>query len=274
MMRTLLRFLVSICLILSLCLGIFAAEPKAETVPLCGPICFHSSEPSLVGVTLIHELQPDRTIHLSIPRSAITFVSGYSASDYEEVPDEVVSRGGWFDFAIVMPDGTPFGEAVEQFAKDTSVSLDAAATALRGQYARVRVRLIGKGIDTDRLYSAWLPRATKDVNIKDDVAVDGLPAKTTEFHALRSDGSRDPALSLGHYIVYFPKDKSDPFTLIQCERTARPIQWCRYILRLNDLVTLEVDMIDFRFHGGRQFARDRMNSIVRTYCSYDPTCGR
>lgn len=123
----------------------------------------------------------------------------------------------------------PFGEAVERFAKDKSVSLNGAATALRDQNARVRIRLIGKGIDTDRLYSAWLPYATKDQAIKDDIAVDGLPAKTTEFHALRSDGSRDPALSLGHHIVYFPKDKSDPFTLIQCERNARPRYWCRYV---------------------------------------------
>lgn len=273
-MRTQLRSLVAICLIFNLCSGIFAAEPKADTVPLCGPICFHSSDPSLVSVTLIHELQPDRTTHLSIPRSAIIFVSEYRPSDYEGVPDEVVSRGAWFDFAIVMPGGMPFGGAVERFAKDKSVSLNSAATALRDQNARVRVRLIGKGVDTDRLYSAWLPRATKDQAIKDDIAVDGLPAKTTEFHALRSDGSRDPALSLGHHIVYFPKDKSDPFTLIQCERSAPPRYWCHYVLRLNDLVSLEVDMVDFRFHGGRQFVRDRMNSIVKAYCSYDPSCCR
>jgi hypothetical protein len=95
---------VAICLIFGLCSGIFAAEPKADTVPLCGAICFHSSDPSLVSVTLIHQLQPDRTTHLSIPRSAIIFVSEYLPSDYEGVPDEVVSRGAWFDFAIVMPD--------------------------------------------------------------------------------------------------------------------------------------------------------------------------
>ncbi len=245
----------------------------ADTVPQCGPICFHSSDPSLVSVVLAHELQPDRRAHLNIPRSAIIFISDYKTSQYREVPDEVISDGR-FNFAIVMPDGKPLGEVVEQYAKSRAVSLDAAITALRPQYAKVGVRLIGKDIGTSRLYSAWMPRESEGVRIKEAPPFDGLPAQTTEFQALKPDGSRDSALSDSHYIVYYPKDNSDPFTLIRCEQNSPPDYWCHYLLRLNDLISLEVDMVDFRFHGGRQFVRERMDVIIQAYCRYDQTCDR
>jgi hypothetical protein len=250
------------------------APATADTIPQCGAICFHSSDPHLVDVTLIHRLQPDRQIHLKIPRSAILFVGDYKTSQYKSLPDEVISRGSWFDFAIVAPGGMPLGEAVEQYAHDRSIPLDSAITALRPQYAKVRVRLIGKGIQTDRVFSAWMPKESGDVHVKEASSFEGLPAKTTEFHARRSDGSRDTRLSEWNYIVYYPEDDSDPFNVIRCQQNSLPTYWCDYFLRLNDVVNLEINMVDFRFNGGRQFVRDRMNMVIRTYCRYDPSCGR
>jgi hypothetical protein len=49
--------------------------------------------------------------------------------------------------------------------------------------------------------------------------------------------------------------------------------FCDYRKRISDLVYLKARFVDFRFHGGRKFANDRMRLVLETYCAYDATCG-
>jgi len=247
---------------------------QADTVPLCGPVCFHSADSSPVEVTMAHELQTDRQARFKIPRSALIYASGYNGLKRNALPRHVNVVGPWFKFAIVAPDGRPFGEAVEELAHQKRLHLDTAATELRPNYVVVEVSIIGRDIPDDRLYSAYLLSGSDWTNLKSVEPFDGLPAKKLSFKVKNADGTTGSTTVDGHQTNYFPLDAEDRFLIIQCENQPNPIYWCRYIVRPNDLVRLHVHMSDFRVYGGRKFVQDRLTMVLRAYCEYDIVCHR
>jgi hypothetical protein len=241
-----------------------------DAVPLCGPPCIHSSNSSPVEVTMIHELQRDRQARFDIPESALIYVPNLRRSTREALPDRIETDGEWIKFAIVAPDGRPFGKAVEDFARQKSVSLDAAATELRSSYAVVEISLIGRDVPDERLYSAHLLGGMKWSDLEPAEPFDGLPAKMLSFKTKNPDGTMEPAI--GHRTSYFPANADDPFLMIQCENEPNPVYWCDYFVRPNDIVKLTIHMSDFRVYGGRKFVQDRLKMILRAYCDYDVAC--
>jgi hypothetical protein len=242
----------------------------ADTIPLCGYLCFHSTDSTRVDVTMTHELQPDRQVHLSLPRSAIVFVSGYDPLAIEKLPDRIATDGKWLTFAIVISDGRPIGEAVADYSQQNAVSLDSAATELRPDYALIDISIIGRDVPDERLYSAYLLRGMDWTDLKSAEPFDGLPAKILSFQSKNSAGTMQSAT--GHRTNYFPASAGDPFLMIQCDNEPNPVYWCDYFVRPNDVVKLTIQMPDFRAYGGRQFIRDRLNMVLRAYCDYDVGC--
>jgi hypothetical protein len=47
---------------------------------------------------------------------------------------------------------------------------------------------------------------------------------------------------------------------------ARPNWFCTYTFPLNDALFVELKFLDFRFHGGRKFARDRIRTFKKLFC--------
>ena len=223
---------------------------------------------------MTHELQPVRQARFKIPRSALISVSGYNALKLKTLPDHVDTVGPWIKFAIVAPEGRPFGEIVQELANQNGVPLDTAATELRPRYAVVEISVIGRDIPDDRLYSARLLSGSHWTHLRSVEPFDGLPAMRLSSKARNPDGTIGSATVYGHKTNYFPLDRTDPFLMIQCENQPNPVFWCDYIVRPNDLVVLRIHMSDFRVYGGRNFVRDRLNMILRAYCDYDVACDR
>lgn len=253
--------------------GFFNSMPAAaDTVPLCGLLCFHSADSARVSVTMAHELQPERQVHLSIPRSAVVFVSGYDPLKNATLPNDIATNGPWLQFALVAPDGLPIGEAVTKYEQSNGVTLDGAATRLRPDYAIVQLSVVGRGISNEQLFSAWLPASDENAVVRAVEPFDGLPAQLASYP--QSDGLVSSLAVDGTYTTYFPSSDQDPFFLIRCETRPDPVHWCTYQMRPNDLVKLEVRMSDFRVYGGREFVQDRLNMITSAYCDYDLACAQ
>lgn len=241
-----------------------------DTVPLCGPLCFHSTDSSPVEATMIHELQRARQARLDIPKSALIYVPNLRRSTGETLPDRLETDGKWIKFAIVAPDGRPFGEAVEELARQRSISLNAAATELRASYAVVEIGTIGRNVPDEHLYSAYLFGGMDWSDLKPAEPFDGFPAKILSFKARNPDGTVEQAT--GHRTSYFPANAGDSFLMIQCENEPNPDYWCDYFVRPNDVVRLTIHMSDFRVYGGRKFVHDRLKMVLRAYCDYDIAC--
>jgi hypothetical protein len=70
---------------------------------------------------------------------------------------------------------------------------------------------------------------------------------------------------------YYVDNGPDEIREIQCSGTlaqSRPQFYCYYRFPLNDHLFAELEFIDFRLHGGREFARQRIRAFKDKFCSY------
>jgi len=70
---------------------------------------------------------------------------------------------------------------------------------------------------------------------------------------------------------YYYGDLGDELRKIRCMNApedANPVFYCEYYTVLNDRLLATVNFVDFRAHGGVEFARERMRILRRTVCPY------
>lgn len=72
--------------------------------------------------------------------------------------------------------------------------------------------------------------------------------------------------------LYYPGSAADQFSLAICFSERNADFFCTYYFDAADFVTGEAHFMDFRLHGGRKFANERLRFARSTVCRYLENC--
>jgi len=97
--------------------------------------------------------------------------------------------------------------------------------------------------------------------------------RTDHQASLASDGVRQPAGYEGliHYSggqEVYVGDPSDAFTSIKCSKPSHPGVFCTYSIPITEKISANATFVDFRRHGGREYANRRARFIRETVCKF------
>jgi hypothetical protein len=202
------------------------------------PLYFHSTDASLIEATL------GQTV-FRLPRAAVVFAEHYEPSRMPWLPDKVVTD----DLQLVVTyDGKPLSFSAQQLAGEKQISEDAAIEALRLQHFSASLRVVPAGHPWEQHVRAQLAR----LPIVD--RYDGLP------HAVGD--------------TYIGQEGVDTFLKIDCYPDGTASHFCTAAMRLSPTLIAYVAFPDFRYHGGRAFANDRLRAFHDVICRYAASgCG-
>ncbi len=197
-----------------------------------------------------------------LPRAYIVFAAGYASKPardlgqdladsqrhgYEELPETI--RTDSLRILLAYPDGEPFTRSLRKWRDDA--------------YKKA----MGTNIARSHMYSARIsyiynsnlmpfPQFTTERE-------KGRPLK--EFEGLLFN----PKVTLPKYY----SKPGDDFFYAKCNdqiEKARPERFCTYAVPLGKNYLALVDFLDFRLHGGRAFADERIAAFRRAMCKYFP----
>ncbi len=202
---------------------------------------------------------PISVVH--IPRAYIMFANTYSSSRralsgfrHEILPDRIVSDH--LTLAVAYPDGSPLSVSYGAFHRN-----------------KPNLKLLGRDIDKIRkdeqaraivlLANIYVSqnnnmRNTEVLSYK----VFGGPEYVGMYEGFkhyRGSGTSQSFYDLG----------SDDIVAIRCYgnmEIAPPGVYCSYRFPLNSSIEVEMHFLDFRIHGGRAFARDRVRAFKKFAC--------
>lgn len=195
----------------------------------------------------------------TLPRAYINRLSPYtSESDVshedfsqEILPDKIV--GNNLMMTMTYPDGLPYSTVYDTWP----VHRPSAETGLvNGEYALRKKR--------DEIRSLIL-RVNIRANPQGGSRESGLfEPKALEFLGT-FQGFRKYKYKIGSFEIYLAND-ADEIRRIQCSRGGTALQFCEYQVPLNPHLTAVLNFVDFRLHGGRAFARQRIRAFKRIMC--------
>lgn len=186
-----------------------------------------------------------------VPRAYIFFASPYDHADAERIPNEIwTPRLG---VMLTAPSGEPYSVSLDRFAAEKHLSAESAGKELRLSSATIHV------------YPA----------LRDDV-LDPLRSRSLR-HTEPRIGETPDGLGMYGFDPRGPLTFLDPNNpavrrigcMLNVERS-RPEHYCDYEIILADNLVAKASFVDFRLHGGRQFARERMAEIRDTLCQFLP----
>jgi hypothetical protein len=219
-----------------------------------------------VVADLVHSVQTDRRVTLTLPRAAIVFADPDSRRWFSDWPSHLRELNA-LHFAVVYPSGKAVGDV-----SGGARGIGDRYSPLRSLVMKADVHLIGRNILTNIPVSVARHKGPSQADLPD---FDGLKS----FGNLNSAKDAQGKIILGQFAqtawrTYFlPTSDHDNFDLISCyDSPAKSFFFCTYSVRVNEMVWLSVSFVDFRFHGGRKFANDYMRLILQKYCEYEPTC--
>jgi hypothetical protein len=216
------------------------------------PIYYYSTDLSPITLTLRNFNEPDlgRRALLRIPRAYVVFVRHYEPKDLNRLPDVVDTEA--VKVALTFPDGKPLSVH----------GLELGTTNGRGMWQALH-ELRSQQYDADLSYVPpeipWEERTR------------------TLFGPLRGADTLD---GLEHFRsrgidVYFGRQGIDEFIYIRCSpfEQAHPIYFCTTGVRLARDLVARIMFLDFRFHGGRSFANERVRAFREAVCRFIvPAC--
>ena len=228
---------------LMLMVALGSAPARGDAVPGIGAWeYYHSSvDPSPVTVRFVYN---DGTRDLLIPRKYIFFATGGFSSRDGPIPDLIETHS--VRLALTYPDGEAWSVATREYAREHGVGMRRAADEMRIVFVRLEIRQTGP-VDY-RTLGYGSERAERDADT-------GLLA----FKQGRSN-------------IRFIGDESDNFGNIDCFQALNPRWLCDYRAHITHNIAITASFVDFRLHGGREFANQRMRFIRETVCTFTSEC--
>jgi hypothetical protein len=150
------------------------------------------------------------------------------------------------DIMLIDPEGEPYSLVWTRLREEEGLSYDAANRHLRPLRSNIQLNASTREF-TYTSYEAAAPRI--------DSTMDGVE----EFRY----GSRGP------YFFRIPDNPS--LRIIHCRRDlprSHPSFFCNYHIRLGPGVRAMASFLDFRMHGGRDFANERIENIREVLCGF------
>ena len=180
-----------------------------------------------------------------IPRAYVIFASPYRQPDYPVLPDEIwVTQ---LDIVLVDPEGEPYS-LIWTRLRDEGLSYSDATGHLRPLRSHVRLNA-----STMEYATTLTPHEAAAGQVES--SIDGV----SEFR--HSDS--------GPVFFRFPENGS--IRIIECAMNverSHPSFFCSYQIRLSADVIASAHFIDFRLHGGRDFANERIANIREALCGF------
>lgn len=200
---------------------------------------FFSVDMRPVQVTLRRNVVRDDGDHvvLEVPRAWIRFASGYDPLKLEQLPDQVETNA--LKLSLSEPNGLPLSIRAQEFTRAHNVSLSEALKQLRSDTYLVSFFKIDPRTTTE----AWKSRLT-DRHMGE---LDGLPYD-------RRRGT------------YLSRPDKDEFAEINCTGGPNLITYCDYDVRISPDLMATLTFLDFRFHGGTEYANRRIRSALTVLC--------
>lgn len=228
---------------LMLMVALGTAPARGDAVPGIGTWeYYHNSiDPSPVTVRFVYQ---DGTRDLMIPRKYIFFATGDFSSRDGPIPDLIETHS--VRLALAYPDGEAWTVAIREYAREHGVGMRRAADEMRSVFVRLEIRRSGP-VDY-RTRSHGSERAERD-------AETGLLSFTQ-----------------GRSNIRFIGDESDYFGDIDCSQALNPRWLCDYRAHITHNIAITASFVDFRLHGGREFANQRMRFIRETACTFTSEC--
>jgi hypothetical protein len=206
-----------------------------------------STDLAQVHITLRYTNDPDprHRAALGVPAAYVVFVEGLGPKDAPRLPARFGTSQ--VDLAMTWPDGKPLSVHARENARRDGISFAQAATALRANHMAVSLGYVRPDIP-------WEARVRERNRFMAEAEpFDGL------LHVTES--RRD---------IYFGDGRSDEFVRIWCflHADSRPDHFCTTSMRVAPDIVANVDFVDFRFNGGREFVNERIRLVRATVCQF------
>jgi hypothetical protein len=188
-----------------------------------------------------------------VPRGYIFFASPYDRSTAQSLPNEIWTSN--LGLILTVPTGEPYSIAVERVSAERSISQDSAGEELRLSTAVIHVRPALPEFISDPLLLRVRRADHREKpygETEDGMQIYGFSRTGPLTH-----------LDTGNPAVRRVGCSTDP------ERS-HPEYYCDYEIILADDLFAQASFVDFRLHGGRRFARQRVAEIRQTLCQFFP----
>lgn len=278
-------------------LSLFSDIARADSIPgfVSGPFIYSSTDMHEVEVNFVDIVYVDKSTNkigrvdkqtgkfiegepiasVRFPRAYINTFSPYSSKAsrgkefrHEILPDRIF--GNDLTLTYIHPDGTPYTLALSNWKNVRPKVIDPSfgkEFEVQPQSRQIRM----------------LRMTAKIIALSPTEHVDGQ-GTTREMKCIGPEscgGVRKRGKLLGTYYGFDHYDNNpstrqsyydngaDEIRKIDCfglVDQARPNRLCTYTVPLNDTLYVELRFVDFRLHGNRKFARDRISTFKKLFC--------
>jgi hypothetical protein len=178
-------------------------------------------------------------IRFMVPRAWITFAGGYNPRELDQLPDQILIHG-FLELRLSDPDGKALSLRATEYGRAERIGLQEAVLRLRAD--EYGVMLLKNGFSDPK--EVWRQNRFKEPWT---IEKDGLPY--------------DPKTN-----SYFLHVSDIEFASVQCMGRPHPVWFCNYTVWINPDVVAIITFVDFRTHGGPDFAIARINRALDVMC--------
>lgn len=244
--------------LVALLLAAFWVKGEAATtnwvIAYNAPFYYYSLDPAPVTIRLSHNrAEPGPHTELRIPRSHIIFANGYLPKDTNRrLPDTIATDH--VGLAVTLPDGTALSTHIADVTRQQRRGIEAAERSLRPAHVRADIGFIAPGAPYGaEPHTAMFVRGAEKVGTFE--GLDELKKSYTEQRL-------------------FPgREGEDEFFLMTCPGAPDAAYRCTAYTRLRADLSAKIVFADFRVHGGRAGANDRIRTLRQHLCRfYEPPC--
>jgi hypothetical protein len=178
-------------------------------------------------------------VRFMLPRAWITFAGGYNPRELDQLPDQILVHG-LLILRLSDPDGKALSLRATEYGRAEGIGLNEAVHRLRSD--EYRIMLLKTGSPDPK--EVWWQNRFKE---RGTLEKDGLPY--------------DPKTN-----SYFLRVGDIELASVQCMGRPHPVWFCDYTVWLNPNVVAIITFVDFRTHGGPDFAITRINRALDVMC--------
>ena len=232
-------------------LGLLGTAARADDVPGIGDWeHYHFSlDEALVRVVFVHDVAGKLNFPLlTLPRSYIYFVNGAPPSTEGPLPERIETNH--IGLAFSDPEGDPWSVAVQKYMSENAKSSTSAGKALRASQYTVELH--------PNTNSAW---------------AESVRTSTAHNHSLIGE----PYPGINEYSgagsgSYFLGGEADECVQAYCYNPRNEVFFCKYSTMITKDIVAAIDFLDFRMHGGPDYANRRVRFAREVVCRFLDEC--
>ena len=209
----------------------------------------YSLDETPITVVLIHDSGKRDFPVLIIPRSYVYFANGAPSSSEGALPESLETND--LGLAFTEPDGSAWSTAIKEYMTEHDVSSSAAGKALRP--FRYLVRL---SPNTNTAYAE-----TVRANTVRNFTLIGEPYPGIQEYS-----------ATGGTSSFFLGSEGDEFLQAYCYNPLNAVYFCNYNFEIVKDISAVATFLDFRAHGGRDYANRRVRLARQVVCRFIADC--